>query len=42
MITFTKADWIAFLDMLRNPPVPTERMKNAAALVKKIMAKESK
>ncbi len=35
---FNAADWEMFFDMLDNPPEPTERMKKAAQLYKKIIA----
>lgn len=38
---FCAADWEMFFEMMDNPPEPTERMKRAAKLYKKIIA-ESK
>jgi uncharacterized protein (DUF1778 family) len=35
---FCASDWEMFFDMIDNPPEPTERMKKAAKLYKKIIA----
>jgi len=34
---FTREDWDMFFDMVDNPPEPTERMKKAAKLYKKMI-----
>jgi uncharacterized protein (DUF1778 family) len=37
---FCAADWEMFFDMMDNPPEPTERMKRAAKLYKKIIEED--
>lgn len=37
---FSADDWQLFFEMVDNPPEPTERMKKAALMYKKIIANE--